>query len=580
MIYKLSFLRSAAPVLGLALALMASSGCTGRAFAQPAAPVEALVFSTMPSMRATRPELAMDGDESTYYKTVYGMSEGDDYMVLFSRPIPVNSLRISTGDADGEDALTEGYIETKADASDQFQNFGYTKVASFDKNGVASANLKGGMVQAIRVRVNENRSAPSLIIKEIKVDSPVKIAHVQRGTGRCYHDLRDAPELLSWAQKCEAQIEEFWDETAAILYSPNFITPNMINIVYKAGPDVTPVAANGGGVMTINIAWCKKMPGDTGLGVHEMSHTVQSMSAYNPVWLVEGISDYIRWVAYEPQNHKPNINVATAKYSDSYRTTATFLGWLTLNYDSRIVTKLNNEIRFGTFTLNDFKVYTGKDIDTLWSEFIAAFKASPSTILTPKVAPSEVPRVLPTPKIGTSKPVDLTASFDTVGFTTDNAKFDVTSAFDGGGASFSATQIAGVETLPDIKFVLKDGEGPNTISSDGDNIKLPVGKYSTLWLLGAAVEGNQMNQELTVTYTDGTKQVFAQNFSDWYTPQRFVGESRTIRMTYRNMSDGTRDPRRFNVYKYGFNLDKTKEVASLTLPKNPMVKIMAVTVAN
>ncbi|RYG63313.1 hypothetical protein EON80_21490 [bacterium] len=111
-------------------------------------------------------------------------------------------------------------------------------------------------------------------------------------------------------------------------------------------------------------------------------------------------------------------------------------------------------------------------------------------------------------------------------------------------------------------------------------LRSPAGKFSTLWLLGAAVEGNQKNQELTVTYTDGSTQTLFQNFSDWYTPQRFVGESRTIPMSYRNMADGTRDPRRFNVYKYGFNLDKNKDVASVTLPKNPLVKILAVSVAN
>jgi hypothetical protein len=577
---KSSFLRPSVPVLGLAYALMASSGCTGQAFAQPAGPVEAQLFTTMPSARTMRPELAMDGNEGTTFKSYYNMSEGDDFMILLSRPIPVTSIRVITGDSEGQDTLTNGFIETKADASDMFANFGYVKGASFDNQGVSTTNMNNGLVQAIRVRVNENSSAPTLIIKEIKIDSPVQISHVQRGSGRCFYDLREAPDLKDWAAKMEQQIEEFWDETEAILYSPNFITPNKINVVFKTGPGVTDVAANGGGVMTVNSAWSRAQPNDTGLGVHEMSHTVQSMSAYNPVWLVEGISDYIRWCAYEPQNHKPRINVATAKYSDSYRTTGTFLAWISQNYDSTIVTKLNHEIRFATFQLSDFKQFTGKDIDTLWAEFIAAYKANPDTIITPKVPAADLARTLPTPRIETSVPVDISGAYDIVGYSPDGATFKPDTGFDGGGASFSTTQVLGVESLPNVKFKVKRGAGPNTVSSSGNVIKLPAGKFSTLWLLGAAVEGNQKNQELAVTYTDGTKQTFFQNFSDWYTPQRFVGESRTVTMTHRNMADGTRDPRRFNLYKYGFNLDATKNVASLTLPNNPMVKIVAVSVAN
>ncbi|RYG63312.1 hypothetical protein EON80_21485 [bacterium] len=437
MIHKPSFLRTSVPVLGLAFALMAPTGFTGRAFAQQTGPVEASLFTTMPSSRATRPELAMDGNEGTVFKSFYNMSEGDDFMILLSRPIPVNSITVITGDAEGQDTLTNGFVETKADASDMFANHSYVKGASFNQQGVSTTNMNNGLVQAIRVRVNPNSSAPTLIIKEIKIDSAVKISHVQRGTGRCFYDLRQATDLKGWATKMEEQIEEFWDETAAILYSPNFITPNKINVVFETGPGVTDVAANGGGVMTVNSAWSRAHPEDTGLGVHEMSHTVQSMSAYNPVWLVEGVSDYIRWCAYEPQNHKPRIDVTKAKYSDSYRTTGTFLAWIQLNYDSRIVTKLNHEVRFATFKLDDFKRFTGKDVDTLWAEFIAAYKANPDTIITPKTPPAEIARTLPNPTLATSKTADLTGAFDTVGFTVDGANFNADSAFDGGGASFS-----------------------------------------------------------------------------------------------------------------------------------------------
>ncbi len=78
--------------------------------APPAGPVEALVYSTMPSTNAHCPEMALDGDANTYFQTVYGMDDGDDFEVILSRAIPVSSLQVVTGDAAGQDRLTGGVL--------------------------------------------------------------------------------------------------------------------------------------------------------------------------------------------------------------------------------------------------------------------------------------------------------------------------------------------------------------------------------------------------------------------------------------------------------------------------------------
>ena len=80
-----------------------------------------------------------------------------------------------------------------------------------------------------------------------------------------------------------------------------------------------------------------------------------------------------------------------------------------------------------------------------------------------------------------------------------------------------------------------------------------------------------------MTYTDGTQAGFAQNFSDWYQPGRFSGEGRAIKMPYRNTADAAKDPRTFYAYSYGFPLDPSKPVKSLTLPDNESIKILAAT---
>ena len=559
-----------AAALGLLLGL-----CGGvRAQEKTATAVEALLYSTMPCQSSHRMEMAMDGDAGTYFKSAYSMGDGDDFLVLFSQPVPMQSLRVVTGDADGQDLLTDGMVEISADGAV------FSKAADFDGKGEAEAAFDNKPVLALRIKLKPNRSLPSLLIREITVKSPVAISHVQMGPGRGFTDISQAPDLAAWAQKAEKQMEAFWPDTAALLYSDGFITPNAVNVVYRTGAGVTDVAATGGGVMTVNSKWCRAHPEDTGLTVHEMAHVVQSMSAYNPVWLVEGVADYIRWIKFEPENYRARINPKTATYHDAYRTTATFLGWLELHYDSRLVPKLNEAVRFGKYKQDMFKQYCGKDVDALWTEFIAAYQADPVHIITPPLAAADRPRLLPEVKAGSSVSVDLSKAFNGVGVAADGANFAADSGFDGGGAAYSSALLGAALTWKEVAFHLGTAGSANVVSCQGAEVALPSGNYASLWLLGAAVGGSQMAQTFTVTYTDGTKEILAQNVSDWFTPQNFPGEGRALKMAYRNMAGGERDTRTFYAYSFGFRLDSAKSVKSLKLPDNANVKLLAITLAH
>jgi hypothetical protein len=107
-------------------------------------------------------------------------------------------------------------------------------------------------------------------------------------------------------------------------------------------------------------------------------------------------------------------------------------------------------------------------------------------------------------------------------------------------------------------------------------VELPARTFSKLDLLALGVRGNQANQTLIVTYTDGTTTVLHQSFSDWHTPQNYPGESLGIAMPHRLNQDGSEHPGMYNVYQYRFALDATKTVASLKLPANVNVVTLAV----
>jgi hypothetical protein len=113
----------------------------------------------------------------------------------------------------------------------------------------------------------------------------------------------------------------------------------------------------------------------------------------------------------------------------------------------------------------------------------------------------------------------------------------------------------------------------------GGTIALPAGKFSTLKLLATGVNGNQVSQTFTVTYTDGTTAAFTQSLSDWCTPQTYTGESKAILMPYRDSSNGTRDTRSMTLYGYTFTLSNSKTVKSIALPNNRNVVVLAMSLS-
>lgn len=509
----------------------------------------------------------MDGDDKTSFRSVYGMDDGDDFRILLSRPIPVRSIRISTG-SEGDDLLTNAYFEISADGAT------YTKAGSFDAAGVGEAKLAEKPVVAIRVKMNPRHSASHLQIGEIAIDSSVPVAHVQAGPPRGFIDTSRTPDLAGWAATAEKKMEAFWPDTAAMLYSDGFITPNAVNVIYRTGPNVTPVAATGGGVMTVNGAYARAHPDDTGLVVHEAAHVIQSGGS--PGWLVEAVADYIRWIKFEPENFTYSINLRTATMHDPYRSGAAFLGWCELHYDSRLVSKLNEATRFGRYKDSLFEQYCGKPIDVLYKEFITAYQADKANLLKKPMAPGMQPRDLP--KVSGSTAA-VTIPFDQVGFYSDGAKFSESLGFDQGGAAFSGALLKGSVVSHGVTFSLGTPDKPNILVANGQTLTLS-GKHKSVWILAAAVEGGQHDETLTVTYEDGSTTKIIQNFSDWFVPEDFPGEVRAIKMPYRIMSDGSREPRTFYAYAYGTPLDGTKTVRSIALPKNPNIRILAVTLAD
>jgi len=114
--------------------------------------------------------------------------------------------------------------------------------------------------------------------------------------------------------------------------------------------------------------------------VHEMVHVGQSYGygsrrggAPNPVWLVEGIADYLRCYKYEGGKLRPVP--ANAKYDGSYQISAHFIHFVAEKYDKDLVNKLNKACRDGKYTADTWKELTKKDVDELSTEWKDSLKS-------------------------------------------------------------------------------------------------------------------------------------------------------------------------------------------------------------
>ena len=181
-----------------------------------------------------------------------------------------------------------------------------------------------------------------------------------------------------------------------------------------------------------------------------------------------------------------------------------------------------------------------------------------------------------TGSIGAGTQVDLSPYINLYGIYTDGSTY-TTGGLDGVGYSYSENLLGPSRVLNGVLFNLGPSNAPDAVASNGQVISLEPVKAAALVLVGTGIQGNQVSQTLTVTYTDGTSTKFTQSFSDWYTPSKFPREYEAVAMPYRNFDDGTKDNRIFSLYAYPLPLNKAKTVQSVTLPSDPDVVVLGMT---
>ena len=146
--------------------------------------------------------------------------------------------------------------------------------------------------------------------------------------------------------------------------------------------------------------------------------------------------------------------------------------------------------------------------------------------------------------------------------------------FDGqSGDTYNSSTLGTSATYQGVTFNFGPVNALDGIS--GVTVALPPGSYNQLYLLGAASYGAQTNQNFVVTYTDGTTSTFTQTLSDWWSSGGYSGETILVSPANIILSNGSVSNQPVHLYGYTFNLVQGKTAASVKLPSNRDVALLA-----
>ena len=143
-----------------------------------------------------------------------------------------------------------------------------------------------------------------------------------------------------------------------------------------------------------------------------------------------------------------------------------------------------------------------------------------------------------------------------------------------GNAASGGMRVGSTLAWNGVTFELTGPNQPNFTWAAGQTIDVAQGDYNTLNLAGAAVNGSQQNQQITLTFTDGSSVVWTQSFSDWCSPQNYGHEAIVSTQSYRDTASGGTNQTTNHIYGYSYTIPVGKTLASITLPNNPNVRLL------
>jgi Peptidase of plants and bacteria len=359
---KLGMRRSTCTVV-LVVLFSASTRTAGEPPGTTGKPVSATVGTTLTTALSQIRQFAFDGDATTFFASDKNPASSDHFTFVFDKPVKAKSIAVITGRTDGSDALEHGTLEVSPDAK------AFHALAQF-ADGKTKAAAGDEAIKAVRIQPAANMKHP-LAIRELTIESDPPVA-VFKYPVEFHIDVADEPRLKGWAENVARICAREYPMINEALKSDGYKPPTVVTLAMKR--DYRGVAFASGSRITGSVTYFQDHPSDVGAMVHEAVHVVQHYNGRgNPEWLVEGVSDYIRFFKFE-RGRIGRINPERAHYDGSYRLTATFLAYVTDKYDKQLVRKLNKIMREGRYKKEIFQELTGKNLEDLDEEWRSTLK--------------------------------------------------------------------------------------------------------------------------------------------------------------------------------------------------------------
>lgn len=136
------------------------------------------------------------------------------------------------------------------------------------------------------------------------------------------------------------------------------------------------VAEASGNRILFSTTYMNAHPTDIDIVTHEGMHLVQGYGyGSGPVWLTEGIADFIRY-KYGVDNigskwYLPEFTAKhnEKKYENSYRITARFFEWIDQKVQPGLIIEMDKALRNHTYNQDTWVKLSGKTIDELWEMY-------------------------------------------------------------------------------------------------------------------------------------------------------------------------------------------------------------------
>ncbi|RZM30198.1 MAG: secretory protein, partial [Pedobacter sp.] len=147
-------------------------------------------------------------------------------------------------------------------------------------------------------------------------------------------------------------------------------------VVFVTDTAYNGVAEASGNRILFSTKYMNAHPTDIDIVTHEGMHLVQGYGyGAGPVWLTEGIADFIRY-RYGVDNigSKWSLPELTAKhnekkYENSYRVTARFFEWIDQKVKPGMIVEMDKELRAHTYNQDTWVKLSGKTLDELWADY-------------------------------------------------------------------------------------------------------------------------------------------------------------------------------------------------------------------